>query len=249
MSKAAFEERKIVEGKEEEIDLKAGKKFRFQDKWIFKHPFFQYKAPFDNSDYPTIINILVQSGKSFLGGYGILAVLNFLLSLRKFKKILKDPKIVLDALFNNTNLKTGLFLGTYTFVFKSVIALLRIIRNKDDGYTGFLSGFFAGYISFFFVGKKTQSFLACFLLTRALETLYNSAVNKGIIKKTPYNSFILYAIVIIPMVRIGYTEEYCMPESVRKYFHGVAQLSPIDRVLLRATQEVKRKNLTRGYLL
>jgi hypothetical protein len=221
--------------------LKKGRLSNLQNLFIFKHPIFQYKNAFDKSDYPTLINILFQSGKSFLGGYGILAVINLLLSLRNFKNLAKKPKILFQALVNMSNLKGGLFLGSYTLIFKSMIAILRIIRDKDDGKTAFWSGILAGYLSFFFVGAKSRTFFACFLLSRALETLYNHAIIKGYIRKTPFNSWIIYAIFVTGMVNVGYNHPYAMPPSIKKYFYTVTHMNAMDYDLMYLTQEVGRR--------
>jgi len=91
--------------------------------------------------------------------------------------------------------------STITFFLKSSIALLRTLRKKDDGWNAFAGAFVGGYLAMFLIQSK-KIFLATYLLSRSLETIYNSIADRGYFKK---NSNHWVAIYMLTFTVIGYS--------------------------------------------
>ncbi len=213
------------------------------------HPIFHYRTPFDKSEYSSLVNILLYTGKSFLGGFGPSAILSIISVLKKYKELKAVPSLLFHAVFNSKNVKVGLFMGTFTFVFKTTITLMRIIRKKDDGKTGFISGFLAGWLSLFFLeGKKP--FVACYLLSRAVETIYNSKVNHNEIKKSSIHSWLAFAVCVSLVAHAWLHEDYLLSGDMKRYLDNLSKLTVGPRDLLPAAvaSGVKRHKLLKSNL-
>lgn len=183
-------------------------------------PFLEYKTPFDKTKFSCIENILRGSIKSFGIGYGVKSALGLVKTLIGFKKLMKDPKLLLNPLLDKASFKTGFFALILSFFLKGGISLLRVLRKKDDGINAFIGGALAGYFSMFMVSSK-KTFVACFFLSRAVECFYNSLANKGLIKRKKYHWVLIYG---LGMMLIGYSfanERYLMDPGSLKSFDFV----------------------------
>ena len=66
-----------------------------------------------------------------------------------------------------------MFMGCFSGMFKAVICISRRFFGETK-VASIVAGFLAGAIASLFLQKSTRQNLALFLLTRALDTLYNS---------------------------------------------------------------------------
>ena len=113
------------------------------------HPIFTYKTKFDKSELSCLENVLMGTVKSFALGYGIKATIGLIFALLNLKNVKKNPKVLLKALLNQSNLRLGLFMSIKTCLLKSVIVLSRILTKKDSPYSYVLGGFAGAYFSSF----------------------------------------------------------------------------------------------------
>lgn len=214
-----------------------------------KFPILNYKAPFEDSGYSTIENILRGFIRPFILGYGFKAFINLLLALLKFKKWTKNPLILLKAFARKDNLKLAMLLSTFTSVMKVVIALSRIARNKDDGYNGFLGGLIAGWLSLFFTAKDGRAFLACFMMSRAFDCYYNHLViNKTITKKEWHFPMIFALCGTVTGYAYGH-EQYLNSPSVNKAFDQMSTIDGNNLSLMWLWHEITRRRLVRQGIL
>ena len=208
-----------------------------------KHPLLEYRTPFDRSAYGCIENVIRGFVKSFLIAYGIKAGVKLLTVLIKLSKNPKNFSMLLQALVGKGNIKLGLFMGSLTGIMKLVIALSRIVRKKDDGLNGFLGGFIAGWISFFFVEKNTRLFLACLLLSRAFDCYYNHLVNKGVIKKSAWHYTYIFAVLNM-LTGYGYAhEKHIISPSLDGFYNKMICLSGNDSIMVHLWHEMTRRRL------
>ena len=68
--------------------------------------------------------------------------------------------------FQKSNFQLGGFLGCYTFLTKSLLCILRRIRNNDAGVNSFLSGMIAGFFSLLLQPKSSWYLWRVYLWTR-----------------------------------------------------------------------------------
>jgi len=211
-----------------------------------RHPVLEYRTKFDRSKYSAIENIIRGFFKSFLITYCLKAGLNLVSVLLKLSQLAKDPSLLIKAFLNKDNFMVGWFMGLLTGLMKAVITLSRIIRKKDDGYNGFLGGFIAGWISYFFWKRNNATFLACFMLSRAYDCYYNHLVNSGKIKQRTWHYPLIFA--LMKMVT-GYAwsfETYLISPDLERFYERIVPKTDNDNVIFRLWQEMTRRSLVRS---
>lgn len=220
-------------------------------KSIFKklgisHPILEYKTPFDQSHYSCAENILRGTARSFILTYGAKAGISFLMTLLKFKQVLKNPRLLLGALFNKDNFKLGCFTGSLTGIMKIIILLTRILRKADDGWNGCISSFLAAYLSFFFFQKNNRAFMACFMLSRAFDCFYNHLVNSGKIKKSKYHYALIFATLNM-LTGYAYAHEpYLNSPSMNNFGDKMTSQSDNDLTVMMLWREATRRRLVKA---
>jgi len=220
-------------------------------KSIFKtlgisHPILEYKTPFDQSQYSCIENILRGTLRSFLLTYAVKSGISLLLTLLKFKQVLKKPSLLIRALINKDNFKLGCFTGSLTGIMKIIILIARIIRKKDDGWNGFAGSFLAAWLSFFFFQKDNRAFMACFMLSRAFDCYYNHLVNNGTIKKSRYHYVMIFATLNILTGYAYAHESYLLSPSMEKFGDKMTSQSPNDLTIMYLWREATRRRLVKA---
>lgn len=174
---------------------------------------------------------------SFVLGYIIKAGIALIFGL---KKIFKSPKAIFSLLFSKDNGSFAMFLGTFSSLFKAVICASRR-QVGDSPYSSIVAGFIAGCLSILFLQQKTRQNLALFLFTRALDTIYNGLINKGIIPKWKYDYVFLYSLM---MTITGYcygNEPGCLTPEMNKFYLSFTNES-INDLQMRQIW-IERKNI------
>jgi hypothetical protein len=148
-------------------------------------------------------------------GFGVKAGISLLFAA---KKALKEPKEIVQAIFNMGNVHFGLFLGSFSSIFKGLVCLLRRAMGEDRRLCTFVAGFLAGLASINFLEEKNKKMIALFLLARALDACYQSLLARGVIPKWKYDYVLLFSCL---MVVTGYcyaNEPNCMPPDLNKFY-------------------------------
>jgi len=86
-----------------------------------------------------------------------------------------------------------LFLGLFSFFYKSILCLLRTIRNKEDGLNAIVSGFIASF-ALLFERKSKRVLFATFLIFRALDSVMTHVDRNTSFKKVKHAETLLFAI-------------------------------------------------------
>jgi hypothetical protein len=135
------------------------------------------------------------------------------------KRIFKSPSHLLKVLFSRDSLNFGLFVGSFVFIFRSILcALRRCVGEERQKYIPLLAGFVGGFISVMFLEKKTRQSFGLFLMARAIDITYQSLVKKGYLPEFKYFSVVLYCLM---MGISGYaygTEPGSMSPEMNKFY-------------------------------
>jgi len=217
-------------------------------KYGLNHPFLEYRSPFDKSGYTCVENILRDTIKSLVLVYGVKIGLALLGALLGFKKTMKNPKILLEKLIDPGHFKMACFAGTNVVVLKTAIAVMQGLRKKDDGWNGFVGGFLSGYLSMFFL-KSKKTFLACFMLSRGIECIYNSIADRGYYKRSNVHWVCLYAVL---MMLIGYSyahERYLMDPGAVSGFDFATNQNKVEWAMMWLYHEMTRRRLVKNGVL
>ena len=132
-------------------------------------------------------------------------------------------------------------MGCFSGMFKAVICIARRIFGETK-VASVIAGFLAGSISSLFLQKSTRQNLALFLLTRALDTVYNSLKERGIIPKWKYDYVFLYSLM---MTVTGYcygNEPGCLSPDMNKFYLKFTNESLSDLQMRQVW--IERKNQT-----
>lgn len=153
---------------------------------------FEYRTQFDRADRPIFDNIMIDTARSFGLMYGLGASFSVIKAIVNFKRTIRNPGTLIKELLEEGKIRSGAFTAMMTFVMKTTIALLRIIRKKDDGLNGFVGGALGGYLSLFLLKTDKKVFIVLSLLSRAFDTMYANGANKGYYKRSMWHYHIAY---------------------------------------------------------
>ena len=117
-------------------------------------------------------SLLIVSLKSLMIGYGIKLISMLVFALRK---IITKPKTIKNILTDKNPVKFGLFLGSFTFIFRGIVCSLRRFLSKEkEKYIYLVAGFIGGLISILFLEKDSRQAIGLFLLARAIDISYQT---------------------------------------------------------------------------
>jgi hypothetical protein len=75
-------------------------------------------------------------------------------------------------------------MGLQTLLLKGIQCLLRIIRNKEDGWNALISGAISGGVSFMTQEERVKYIVRVYLFGRAVDCIYQSLVQQYHISHT-----------------------------------------------------------------
>ena len=135
------------------------------------------------------------STKAGLLSYLIKAGISTVFSIRK---IIKNPKHIVDAFLDKDSLKFGLFISAFLVLFRAVVCgLRRKLQPNQHKYAYLLGGLLGATFAAFIIEKKTRQTFGLFLIARALDIVYKSLVEKKIIPEFKYFYPALYGVMMI----------------------------------------------------
>lgn len=108
----------------------------------------------------------------------------------KSSLILKNPPILIQVLTDPGLLRMGLFLSTFSGLYKATNCCLRFFLNSSSPINCFLAGLVAGPALFIYPSPT----VALYVLWKCLEALFHEAVRKGYIKNKNTFIVILYGL-------------------------------------------------------
>ena len=114
---------------------------------------------------------------------------------------------------DKTPINFGLFLGSFTFLFRGIVCIFRRhVSEEKQKYVYLFAGFVSGILSILFLEKSSRQALGLFLLARAIDFSYQSLVKKGYLPEFKYFYVLLYSLMM-------YGTGYC-------YMNEPGSLSP-----------------------
>lgn len=214
-----LEAKQVVDLEKEQTE--ETKKKPFLSRYGINHPLLEYRSPFDRSPYPVIENIVRDTGYSFLLTFGIKAGLSLVSNLINIKSFKGKYLELITKSFGSGNVQLASAMGILTFMIKASIALLRIVRKKDDGWNGFVGGYLGGYLAMFLL-KSKKMFITCFMLSRGIDTIYNSLSSRGHFKKKNIHWITTYAFMLAAVCYAHAHEPYLLDKGLSKSFDFVS---------------------------
>ncbi|KRX07911.1 P-loop containing nucleoside triphosphate hydrolase [Pseudocohnilembus persalinus] len=214
------QEKQLKQQQNEEKSKQIKKKYQriLQQYLKINHPLLEEKncnCKHDNGCFTQIFDLTI---RGFGVGYTVKTALNLILTLiKKPMSLVKNPLNLIFILVNKQSFDFALFPCIYNFVLQATTCAIKLLRNKiqveklskqggeNQGISQklekiiepFISGFAAGFLALLVKQKKDRAIWGLFLITRALECLYNSLINKGYIPYTKFNWVFIFSLLWI----------------------------------------------------
>lgn len=185
--------------------------------------------------------------KLFMVGFGLQVTLKIALQL---KKVIQLRLSLRKTIFNRNTLKLGIFLGGFSFLFRSISCSLRHITGVDHP----LHAIPAGLIASCAFTQYPDVTVALYVMWKMLQISYNIGIEKGVVPKVPGFTILLYCAATALLFHAATFEPLNLRPSYWKFLHsisggrvGVMARTPLDVWGLnshRATQEVMKLTQT-----
>ncbi|XP_075145687.1 transmembrane protein 135-like [Haematobia irritans] len=181
---------------------------RFVEKLKGKHHSCKHKCG--------CINYAVMGGlKPLLGGIGIQVALKLLMNI---KKVVQNKVNWKQTIFNQKTLNLGLFLGSFSFLYKSVSCGLRHGFNRDDPRFAIPAGLISS-LSFFYYPDTT---VALYVMWKALQIIYNLGIQEKKVPEVPGFTIFLYAFCTAVLFHSGILEAQTLRPSYYKFLQAIS---------------------------
>ncbi|XP_013107337.2 transmembrane protein 135 [Stomoxys calcitrans] len=153
--------------------------------------------------------------KPLLGGIGIQVALKLVMN---FKKVIQNKLDWKQTILNKKTLNLGLFLGSFSFLYKSVSCGLRHSFNRDDPRFAIPAGLI-GSLSFFYYPDTT---VALYVMWKTLQIVYNLGIKEKKVPEVPGFTILLYAFCTAVLFHSGIMEAKTLRPSYYRFLQAIS---------------------------
>ncbi|XP_004518189.1 transmembrane protein 135 [Ceratitis capitata] len=162
---------------------------------------------------------LIGGLKPFVGGVGLQVTLRLVMNFRKIVQFKFNPR---KALFNKDTLNLGIFLGCFSFIYKSVSCTLRHSFGRDDPRFAIPAGLLAS-VAF---TKYPDVTVALYVMWKALQIYYDLGIKEGVLPHISNFTLLLYSFCTAILFHAGILE----PKTIRPSYFKFLQAISGDRL-------------------
>ncbi|TMW51397.1 hypothetical protein DOY81_003521 [Sarcophaga bullata] len=172
-------------------------------------------------------NAIMGGLKPLMGGLGLQVALKLLLNIKRIAQNKMDWR---KTIFNKQTLNLGLFLGSFSFLYKSVSCTLRHLFDRDDARFAIPAGL-VGSIAFAYYPDVT---VALYVMWKMLQIVYNLGIEKKKLPRIPGFTLFLYAFCTAILFHAGILEPLNLRQSYFKFLQDISggRLSKFNMVPL-----------------
>lgn len=180
-----------------------------------------------HKDCSCVYYVTKASLRAFLIGYG--AQLALRLST-KAHLIMRDPTIVRSLASDTGIFGFGLFLASFSGLFKTINCMLRWTTKTSTPINSFLAGLIAGPALLFYPSPT----VALYVLWKCLEALFNEAVDQGVIVRKDLYIVLLYGLATSQLFYSALMNPQHMKKSYMSFLDRIShhKLHMINRSVL-----------------
>ncbi|XP_030376032.1 transmembrane protein 135 [Scaptodrosophila lebanonensis] len=153
--------------------------------------------------------------KPFVGGVALQVALKLVMNI---KKVTQGQMQWRKHIFNNNTLHLGFFMGSFSFLYKSISCLLRHSFNRDDA----LFAIPAGLIASLAFTQYPDNTVALYVMWKALQILYNIGQSKGVLPHVPNFMLFLYSFFTAVLFHAGILEPKNLRPSYFKFLQAIS---------------------------
>ncbi|XP_065648120.1 transmembrane protein 135 isoform X2 [Hydra vulgaris] len=140
-----------------------------------------------NNDVTYIKTSCELAGKAFLAGYSLQASFNLLTTI---SRLYKHPSQLIKTLISKANFCSGAFLGSLVAIFKLTEKALSKFQSLSAPAKSAIAGAISGFAMLF----QRSSYIAIYLTSKTMESLYMSGIKKGMFPYFKHFDSLLYAL-------------------------------------------------------
>ncbi|KAH8248336.1 hypothetical protein KR032_001194 [Drosophila birchii] len=157
--------------------------------------------------------------KPFVGGVALQVALKMVMNT---KRIVAGKMPWKKHVFNRSTLQLGMFMGSFSFLYKAVSCLLRHSFNRDDARFAIPAGLISS-VAFTMYPDNT---VALYVMWKALQILCAKGQERGILPHIPHFMLFLYSFFTAVLFHAGILE----PKSLRPSYYKFLQAISGDRL-------------------
>ncbi|XP_034114725.2 transmembrane protein 135 [Drosophila albomicans] len=153
--------------------------------------------------------------RPFIGGVGLQVALKLVMN---FKTIAQGRMLWKKQIFNQSTLQLGIFMGSFSFLYKSVSCLLRHCFNGDKATFAIP----AGLIASFTFKLYPDNTVALYVMWKALQILCGIGQENGIVPHIPNFMLYLYAFFTAVLFHAGIMEAQSLRPNYYKFLQAIS---------------------------
>ncbi|KAH8418473.1 hypothetical protein KR009_004712 [Drosophila setifemur] len=153
--------------------------------------------------------------KPFVGGVALQVALKMVMNV---KRIAERKMQWRKQVFNRSTLQLGMFMGSFSLLYKSVSCILRHSFNQDDARFAIPAGLIAS-VSFTYYPDNT---VALYVMWKALQIICTMGQQRGILPHVPNFMLFLYSFFTAVLFHAGILEPKSLRPSYYKFLQAIS---------------------------
>ncbi|XP_017845375.1 transmembrane protein 135 [Drosophila busckii] len=153
--------------------------------------------------------------RPFVGGVALQVALKLVMNI---KKVASGKMQWEKHIFNKNTLQLGIFMGSFSFLYKSVSCLLRHSFNRDQAFYAIPAGLVAS-LAF---TKYPDNTVALYVMWKALQILGTMGQERGILPHVPHFTLYLYAFFTAVLFHAGVMESQSLRPNYFKFLQAIS---------------------------
>ncbi|TDG39299.1 hypothetical protein AWZ03_014280 [Drosophila navojoa] len=153
--------------------------------------------------------------RPFAGGVALQVALKLVMNI---KNVFRGGMLWRKQIFNRSTLKLGIFMGTFSFLYKSMSCLLRHSFNRDDAVFAIPAGLVAS-VAF---TQYPDNTVALYVMWKAIQILCSMGQERGILPRIPNFMLYTYAFFTAVLFHAGIMEAQSLRPNYYKFLQAIS---------------------------
>ncbi|KAI8046035.1 transmembrane protein 135 isoform X2 [Drosophila gunungcola] len=158
---------------------------------------------------------LIGGIKPFVGGVALQVALKLVMNV---KRITDEKMAWKKQIFNRGTLQLGIFMGSFSFLYKAVSCLLRHSFNRDDARFAIPASLIASAA----FTQYPDNTVALYVMWKALQILCTMGQERGILPRVPHFMLFLYSFFTAVLFHAGILEPKNLRPSYFKFLQAIS---------------------------
>ncbi|EDV41942.1 uncharacterized protein Dana_GF17244, isoform D [Drosophila ananassae] len=160
-------------------------------------------------------NAVLGGIKPLVGGVALQVALKLVMNV---KRIVAGKMQWNKQVFNRDTLKLGIFMGSFSFLYKSISCLLRHSFNRDDARFAIPAGLIASLT----YTQYPDNTVALYVMWKAIQILCDKGQESGIVPRIPNFMLFLYSFFTAVLFHAGILEPKSLRPSYFKFLQAIS---------------------------